>query len=294
MQKIIYGCTGYILAGAKTGCAAGGLNCYDKESIEGGTWQEVDSENDEGEGKEILNRDKSYMICTKHEGVIYFYDDGQEIKECLEEQKTAFSEWAKENRSDKVQFLEPFLQVSMAEQLRTGVPWQVTLAQIAYESGWGQKEMYDEYTKKQSFNLFGIKYFGNTEDNDKYVRSWTTEYISSSELDKWEKEQKRWALNGEKLINMGVSENNKIKIKVIQPFRRYESYKESIVDHSDILLDERYAEAWEYKDNPFIYVSIIGPGSDYGDTAASIMHDYFMWDDEEKDWEEYILWREGK
>ena len=69
--------------------------------------------------------------------------------------------------------------------------------------------------------------------------------------------------------------------------RRYESYKESIVDHSDILLDERYAEAWEYKDNPFIYVSIIGPiyatGSDYGDTAASIMHDYFMWDDEEND-----------
>mgnify|MGYP000165191236 FL=1 len=47
-----------------------------------------------------------------------------------------------------------------------------------------------------------------------------------------------------------------------------------------------------------IYVSIIGPiyatGSDYGDTAVSIMHDYFMWDDEEKDWEEYILWREGK
>lgn len=79
---------------------------------------------------------------------------------------------------------------------------------------------------------------------------------------------------------------------------RYESYKESIVDHSDILLDERYAEAWEYKDNPFIYVSIIGSiyatGSDYGDTAASIMHDYFVWDDEEKDWEEYILWREGK
>ena len=43
-----------------------------------------------------------------------------------------------------------------------------------------------------------------------------------------------------------------------------------------------------------MYLSIIGPGSDYGDTAASIMHDYFMWDDEEKDWEEYILWREGK
>ena len=49
----------------------------------------------------------------------------------------------------QVQFLGPFLQVSMAEQLRTGVPWQVTLAQIAYESGWGQKEMYDEDVYKR-------------------------------------------------------------------------------------------------------------------------------------------------
>ena len=30
MQKNIYGCTDYILAGAKTGCAAGRLNCYFK------------------------------------------------------------------------------------------------------------------------------------------------------------------------------------------------------------------------------------------------------------------------
>lgn len=28
MQKNIYGCTDYILAGAKTDCAAGRLNCY--------------------------------------------------------------------------------------------------------------------------------------------------------------------------------------------------------------------------------------------------------------------------
>lgn len=58
------------------------------------------------------------------------------------------------------------------------------------------------------------------------------------------------------------------------------------------------SEPLHMKKEDSIYVSIIGPiyatGSDYGDTAVSIMHDYFMWDDEEKDWEEYILWREGK
>ena len=48
-------------------------------------WQEVDDGNDEGEDKETLNRDKSYMICTKNEGIIYFYDDGQKVLECIEE-----------------------------------------------------------------------------------------------------------------------------------------------------------------------------------------------------------------
>ena len=27
---------------------------------------------------------------------------------------------------------------------------------------------------------------------------------------------------------------------------------------------------------------------------VAMINDYFMWDDEENDWEEYILWREGK
>lgn len=183
----------------------------------------------------------------------------------------------------------------MEEQLRTGVPWQVTLSQIAYESGWGEKEMYDEYTKKQSFNLFGIKYFGEIEDEDKYVRCWTTEYVDKDELSYWEEEQEKWALNGEELINNGISSNGKLEIKVIQPFRCYQSYDEGITKHSDVLLDERYSEAQEYEDNPFIYVSIIGPiyatGYSYGETAASIMHDYFSWVDEEKDWEEYTKWR---
>ncbi len=61
--------------------------CVDRNSIEGGTWQDYDEGNDEGENKETLNRDKSYMICTKYEdpGIIYFYNDGQEILNNMDE-----------------------------------------------------------------------------------------------------------------------------------------------------------------------------------------------------------------
>lgn len=61
--------------------------------------------------------------------------------------------------------------------------------------------------------------------------------------------------------------------------RRYESYKESIVDHSDILLDERYAEAWEYKDNDYISL-VFSIDSCVG--GPSYMHQYPVTIDIEK------------
>lgn len=280
------------------GCEKADECCVDKESIEGGMWMEFDDGNDEGEDKETLNRDSSYMVCTKYAGLIYFYNDGQAIKDFLDGQNDVFSEWAKENRIEKIEFLQTLLELAMVEQLRTGVPWQVTLGQIANESGWGSSEPYDEYTNEQSFNLFGIKYFGKIEDEDEYVRSWTKEDINRSELDKWEQEQKKWALEGEELIIDKDLGNNKIKIKVIQPFLRYESYAEGMMNHSDVLLHERYSDAWEYEDNPFIYLSIIastyGSDGDYERIVKTIMDDYFVWDDKEKDLEEYNTWKSQK
>lgn len=51
-----------------------------REYIEGQTWQDVDLMSSQGEGKEKLNMDKSYMICTKYGGIIYFNSHGQELK----------------------------------------------------------------------------------------------------------------------------------------------------------------------------------------------------------------------
>lgn len=48
-----------------------------KEWIADQEWKAVDETSSQGEGKEKLNQETSYMVCTEYEGAIYFYDDGQ-------------------------------------------------------------------------------------------------------------------------------------------------------------------------------------------------------------------------
>ncbi len=56
----------------------------DRESIEWESWQDVDESSDQGEDQEGLDWSKSYMICTRQGGVIYFEDNGQEVKKSQE------------------------------------------------------------------------------------------------------------------------------------------------------------------------------------------------------------------
>lgn len=62
----------------------------DKNSIEGGIWQDVNEGYKEGEKGMVST--SSYMICTKYGGMIYIYDNGQEIlkyqKEILKDRIT--------------------------------------------------------------------------------------------------------------------------------------------------------------------------------------------------------------
>ena len=51
-----------------------------KEWIADEEWKEVDESSSQGEEKENLNKDTSYMVCVEHGGIIYFYDDGQELQ----------------------------------------------------------------------------------------------------------------------------------------------------------------------------------------------------------------------
>lgn len=235
------------------------------------------------------------MVCVEYGGIIYFCDDGQAIKEFLNENDDNFTDWAKTNRPDAVAFVKGYIELTKIEQLRTGIPWQLTLTQMALESGWGSVNPVDIYTGVDSYNLFGIKNL-NPESETDYVRSWTKENISASKIDEWKEKQNEWALEGEELIITEKKENDIITIKVIQPFRRFNSYEEGIAFHSEQLLKESYSEAKNYEDNPFIYLAVIAPiyatAIDYEDTAIKIMDDYFLWEDKEDDWEEYQLWKQ--
>ena len=51
-----------------------------KEWIADEEWKSVDESSSQGEGKEKLNKDTSYMVCIEHSGIIYFCDDGQELQ----------------------------------------------------------------------------------------------------------------------------------------------------------------------------------------------------------------------
>ena len=209
----------------------------------------------------------------------------------------AFTAWARENRSANVSFLNSLLGAVLDVQAESGVPWQVKLAQITIETGWGESVPIDIYDGRRSFNLHGIKFFGNMSDTDRYVLAWTREHIDPSELGWWTAEHARWARRGESLEQLGVR-NGTLVIRVIQPFRVYGSYGESILDHSAVLGHERYAAANVFRHNPFIYLAIIAPiyATDVGyiDMALTIMRNYFVWDTKDEDWEEFERWRNGR
>jgi len=66
----------------KFGRCREGCDCNVTESdIEGKVWQEIDEKRDQGGEKEVINLEKSYMICTKGGGMIYFKDSGQNVED---------------------------------------------------------------------------------------------------------------------------------------------------------------------------------------------------------------------
>src|SRR5690606_13136897 len=110
-----------------------------------------------------------------------------------------------------VDLLRPHAQ---AVERRTGIPWQVIVAQAALETGWLKHPIVDADTGEPSYNLFGIKAHGR-----EYVNAWTHEYI-----------------RGE-------------RVRVKDKFRKYASYEESLADYANFLLSNpRYRIALQHSD----------------------------------------------
>ena len=110
---------------------------------------------------------------------------------------------------EPAEFLQFFAPYAMEQQKKYGIPTSVTLAQMAYESGWGQSEL-----AKEGNNYFGIK--------------------ASQE----------W-------LNSGKPYSCHDDDKKNEPFCNYNSVRESIEHHSELLMSKRYAVCRKYDETDY-------------------------------------------
>lgn len=118
-----------------------------------------------------------------------------------------------------VRTLKPF---ATNVQQRFYIPWQITLAQAALETGWLKHPMRDKKTGKDSFNLFGIK----------ADRSWSgpTVTVDTHEF-----------VNGK-------------RVAVEAKFRAYKDYTGSMADRATFLMrNQRYSRAMAQCKDPVAF-----------------------------------------
>ena len=115
---------------------------------------------------------------------------------------------------DFVELLKPH---AKSIQSRTGIHWAVIIAQAALETGWLIKPIVDLYTRRPSYNLFNIKGEGPAGS----VKAFDMEYVNGRAQ------------------------------KVIDKFRAYNNYEESLEDYVRLLTEnKRYESALRVGENP--------------------------------------------
>lgn len=123
-----------------------------------------------------------------------------------------------------IEFTYTILHPAQYAAKKLGTTPAAVIAIAAHETGWGKSIA--KNTEHSSHNLFGIKAFGA--DKHAKISANTTEYIDG------------------------------IKINLKQPFRRYESFAESIADFVNFLQSNpRYAAALEHAANPKVFIEKI-------------------------------------
>ena len=112
-------------------------------------------------------------------------------------------------------FIDAVAPAAQEGQRKFGVSASLTIAQAILESGWGK------YTEGN--NLFGIKW----RDGDEYdfVQIVTTEYYFSLPND---------------FISYELLSNGQYKVSLYAKFRKYDSWADSIRDHTQFLCKDRY------------------------------------------------------
>jgi flagellum-specific peptidoglycan hydrolase FlgJ/molybdopterin-binding protein len=147
-------------------------------------------------------------------------------------------------------FIEKIIPSISRIYLNTQIPWQVMIAQVCLESGYGKCEITDPVTGKGTKNLFGIKYRGDMQNKDKYVNVRTHEEISPKELDSWKKTHPE-------LVVVGTKANKNLDVSVIAAFAKYNSYDEAFEAYKGVLLNDYFKHALRSASDPVKYIKDI-------------------------------------
>lgn len=133
------------------------------------------------------------------------------------------------SEQENLLFLKEIYTYSKNIEDKTGIPHIAILAQAALESGWGKKRINN--------NLFGIKY---KEGDFGFNNVLTTEY--SKDKNKFKDYVKREQIG------------DKYKFLVYQKFADYKSVEDCLLEHSKLLLTDRYKESLRWKHSPKRYL----------------------------------------
>lgn len=105
------------------------------------------------------------------------------------------------------EFIQMVSSAAKELQLKYGIFASITIAQAALETGWGRFIPVDKESGQFSYNLFGVKGKGPA---------------GSVTCETWEVE-------------------NGVRFTIDAQFRAYHSFEESLLDHNEVLLLDRYA-----------------------------------------------------
>lgn len=146
------------------------------------------------------------------------------------------------------EFIKLIASAAQAYHQQHSIFASITIAQAALETGWGRFIPRDKHTGKESYNLFGVKGIGPAG----YVVCDTQEFV------------------GTKMVTVEAK------------FRAYHNWEESIADHNQVLLSERYRsvrEATNYR-TAAMYLQTCGYATDphYGSKLIRIIEEHRLFE----------------
>lgn len=145
----------------------------------------------------------------------------------------------------KAEFLKKYAEAAYRNSLKTGVPYEFTLAQAILEGA-----LTSQLALKYN-NLFGIK--ADSSWHGKTVSLWTTEEVNGKD------------------------------IRVMALWRVYDNPEDSFADHDKFLRENpRYAKAFQYSNDPFKFlVEVKAAGyataSDYVEKVSAVIREVIKW-----------------